>query len=570
MRILLLTHAFNSLTQRLFVVLREQGHDVSVEFDVNDATTADAVARYEPELIVAPFLKRAIAEPIWRNHVCLIVHPGIVGDRGPSALDWAILNEEASWGVTVLQANGEMDAGDIWATAEFPMRSACKSSLYRHEVTDAAIQAVTAAIERFESRWYRPTPLAAVQKSTLGQCRPVARQTDRRIDWRRDSTRDVLRKIHSADGVPGVRVELFGRPVHLYDAHREGRLKGKPGTVIARSGAAICVATTDGAIWIGHARAPDSAFPFKLPASRVFAAEIDNLPDIAASENSGYRDLWYEEYGDVGILRFPFYNGAMSTDQCERLRHAFVTATKRDTRVIVLAGGPDFWSNGMHLNLIEAADSAADASWENINAIDDLAAEVLRTTSHITVAALCGNAGAGGVFLARAADEVWAREGIVLNPHYKDMGNLFGSEFWTYLLPRYCGAERAEQISQARLPMGVTEAFRLGLIDRVINVSRLRFDDEVTFRAKALAGSGDFATKLDIKNRQRRDDEVARPLDAYREEELKRMRLNFYGFDPSYHVARYNFVYKIPKSRTPLTLAKHRRTAAEQGVRNVS
>ena len=31
-----------------------------------------------PELIVAPFLKRAIPESIWSKHVCLIVHPGIV------------------------------------------------------------------------------------------------------------------------------------------------------------------------------------------------------------------------------------------------------------------------------------------------------------------------------------------------------------------------------------------------------------------------------------------------------------------------------------------------------------
>lgn len=37
------------------------------------------------------------------------------------------------------------------------------------------------------------------------------------------------------------------------------------------------------------------------------------------------------------------------------------------------------------------------------------------------------------------------------------------------------------------------------------------------------------------------------------------MRLNFYGFDPSYHVARFNFVHKVAKSRTPLTVALHRR-----------
>jgi putative two-component system hydrogenase maturation factor HypX/HoxX len=40
------------------------------------------------------------------------------------------------------------------------------------------------------------------------------------------------------------------------------------------------------------------------------------------------------------------------------------------------------------------------------------------------------------------------------------------------------------------------------------------------------------------------------------------MKLNFYGFDPSYHVARYHFVFKVPKSRTPLYLARHRGRAA--------
>ena len=36
MRILLLAHSFNSLTQRLWVELGDLGHDVTVEFDVPD------------------------------------------------------------------------------------------------------------------------------------------------------------------------------------------------------------------------------------------------------------------------------------------------------------------------------------------------------------------------------------------------------------------------------------------------------------------------------------------------------------------------------------------------------
>ena len=45
------------------------------------------------------------------------------------------------------------------------------------------------------------------------------------------------------------------------------------------------------------------------------------------------------------------------------------------------------------------------------------------------------------------------------------------------------------------------------------------------------------------------------------------MKLNFFGFDPSYHVARYNFVYKVPRSRTPLWLATHRRRGTSPAPR---
>ena len=68
-------------------------------------------------------------DSIWKSHTCLIVHPGIEGDRGPSSLDWAIKGGATEWGVTLLHAAEEMDAGRIWGTATFPMREASKGSL---------------------------------------------------------------------------------------------------------------------------------------------------------------------------------------------------------------------------------------------------------------------------------------------------------------------------------------------------------------------------------------------------------------------------------------------------------
>jgi putative two-component system protein, hydrogenase maturation factor HypX/HoxX len=552
MRILLLAHRFNSLAQRLHVELVERGHHVSVEVHVNDALVREAVALFDPEIILAPFLKRAIPEDTRRTRRCLIVHPGIVGDRGPSALGWAILEGERSWGVTVLEAGAETDTGPVWASVSFPMRAATKSSLYHREVADAAVKAVLAALARLQSFAFvarRPRP---EDPTVLGRTRPPCREADRAIDWFNDSTDTVLRKIHSADGTPGARDELYGRIVRLYDAHEADSLVGRPGEVIARCGGALARATRDGAVWLGHVgEEHDKAL--KLPATYIFSRQSALLP-----ERHGYAPIRYWEQGPVGFLEFAFYNGAMGTAQCELLRAAYAHALSRPTRVVVLTGGPDYWSNGMHLGLIEAAASPADESWCNLNAMNDLVRDIVTTTDRLVVSALRGNAGAGGVFLAIAADEVWACEGVVLSPHYKDMGNLYGSAYWTYLLPRRTGGKNALRVTRARLPMGVAESHRLGLVDRVLPASARGDDAAIVSMAYMLALDPHFEMRIADKRRRRMVDEAHKPLDAYRAEELRIMRLNFYGFASRYHVARYNFIHKIPKSRPSLTVASHR------------
>lgn len=567
MRILLLTHAFNSLAQRLQAELQERSHQVSIEFDIADSVAEEAVALFKPQLIVAPYLRRAIPESIWSRHVCLIVHPGIIGDRGPSALDWALQSGETEWGVTVLQAEAEMDAGPIWASEVFPLRAAKKSSIYRNEVAQAAVRAVLQAVERFAAGDFAPTPLA-VCNAARGRLRPLMKQSGRAIDWQGDDTATVLRKIHAADGFPGVADSLFGEACHLFDAWPEAVLRGapeaKPGDMLARRETALLRRTRDGAVWIGHAK---RAAGFKLPATLAFTAESAVLPEAPLgnwwrADGKTWQDIAYEESNGVGFLHFEFYNGAMSTSQCERLRSALSWARQRPVKVLVLMGGADFWSNGIHLNVIEAAQSPADESWSNINAMNDLARELIETDGQITVAALAGNAGAGGCFLARAADLVWAREGVMLNPHYKNMGNLYGSEYWTYLLPRRLGeqgvGDKSRAIMRNRQPLTARRAAQTGFTDACLAGDIHAFRIDVARRAAEVAAAPEFAAQLAAKRERRARDEAEKPLAAYREEELAHLRRNFYGFDPSYHVARHRFVRKSPASWTPRHLARHR------------
>jgi len=609
MRILFLASAHNSLSQRLLIELTNAGHEIRVAVVATRQEMTDAVAQETPDLIIAPMLKSAIPEEVSSRCLCLIVHPGIKGDRGPSSLDWAIANDEKSWGVSILEAAPEFDAGSIWASHEFPVDAdpPAKSSLYRGPVTEAAVRGILEAVARietgeFKSGAWRPEKLSDALPYARGRLRPPIKQADRAIDWTGDKTAAIVRKIRAADSAPGVLSTLLGISCFLYGAHKEDRIKGPPGKVLARRDGAICIGTVDGALWISHLKAKgdpvaqkeachlaqagigcafcDEEFctiaGVKLPATQVLGPLLRGVPEAplpidAPTDHRTFREIVYREEGQVGYLSFDLYNGAMSTEQCYRLRDAFLHARSRPTKVIVLLGGTNFWSNGIHLNTIEASADPAEQSWRNINAMDDLVYEIINTMSHLVIAGLRGNAGAGGAILALAADRVYAKSGVVLNPHYRGMGELYGSEYWTYLLPRRVGPGKALELTQSCKPIGVKAACEMGFLDDAFGADVGAFETELKQRAQRLALGPELRAMLRKKHESRLDDEQVKPLASYRAEELEQMKINFFGSDRAYHEARRRFVFKgnpppegIASVATPMNVASAAR--AEQPV----
>jgi putative two-component system hydrogenase maturation factor HypX/HoxX len=559
---LLLSSSYNSLTQNADVTLRARGHAVCVATATKAEAMREAVDAFRPDLIVCPMLTQMIPRDIWTARICLILHPGIVGDRGAHSLDWAILNGESEWGVTVVQADEHPDAGPVWAACRCRLRDGSKSSLYRDEIARAAIEAMLVAVRRFEHGLFVPAAIDYSHPDVRGRYRPLLKPEQRRIEWSSDPVSTILRKIRSADGTPGLLDEIDGEWFYLYDAHEEGRLVGRPGDIVGRRHGAVCRAAVDGAVWITHLRRAGGAGEkfFKLPATDVLAHRVARVPERplaidATPQHRTYRDIWYEERNGVGYVHFRFYNGAMSTDHCRRLAEAIAHARRRPTRVIVLMGGRDFWSNGIHLNVIEAAGDPAQESWRNINAMNDVVHAILTTTDRLTLSALYGSAGAGGVMLALAADRVLARDGIVLNPHYKGMGGLYGSEYWTYTLPKRVGADRARALTERCLPVAVEEALSIGLVDDIILRDDLgtspfeAFRDQVQRTAEDLSRGSRYRRLVAQKQVERERDEHLKPLALYRLEELRQMSRNFWGEDRGYHLARAAFVRKQARDR---------------------
>ena len=557
LKIILLSSAFNGLTQRAWLELRQAGHSPSVVVFTDEASVCEQIEHSGADLVICPFLKDRVPHALWSDakRPVVIIHPGIVGDRGASALDWAITHELTRWGVTALQAVEEMDAGPVWATREFNLPSGLrKSELYNGRVSDAAMLCIREVVEKFIDSFV-PVPLDYRDPKVRGRLQPNMKQDDRTFSWH-DCSRFIKRCIDAADGQPGVLASLAGGQYYVYDAHLDQRT-GIPGTILAVHDDAVLVATGDHSLWIGSLRRKPlpGEETFKQPARHVLAGQLADVPTLDWSiasqpfSDEAYQPIRYRESGHVGELTFEFYNGAMSTEQCQRMVQALRWAKSRDTRVLLIKGGRGSFSNGVHLNVIQAAQDPGAEAWANIQAIDDVCAELL-SARQLVISGVTGNAGAGGVMLALAADIVFARADIVLNPHYKSMG-LYGSEYWTYSLPRAVGPAMAEQLTQACLPVSAMQALQLGMVQEIGPRCPDEFSLWLLQRANAALTDPTYAA---VRERKLRVDQVL--IEQCRDSELQEMQEDMLHNRNQFAEKCSHFVYKRKACGTPARLVE--------------
>ena len=535
MKISLLISSFNSLSQAVLTRLKDKGHSISVTFSINEQQMKQEIEEFNPELILAPFLKAFIAKDIYDKYPTYIFHPAPIGDRGPHSLEYALLSDTQEWGVVILRANELYDGGNIVAQSDFQVRNTYKASLYRQEVVEYSLRALDDFFER---------PIQ--KKQILNPIHKLFKQNGRAIDWDKDTTKTIISKIHLSDSFPGVLDEILGVECYLFGAHNEEKLRGTTKEILAKRDGAICLGTKDGAVWITHLKEVNR---FKLPATYVLKEKIagvkeHRLPLLFDKSYDTFYEVSVEKHDNVAYLCFNFHNGAMSAEQCIRLKYAF-EYLKEESEVIVLVGGMDFFSNGIHLNILEDSKKQGEDGWSNINAMNDLIKSILEADEVVTVASLARNAGAGGVFMALACDYVIAKENVILNPHYKTLG-LSGSEYHTYTLPKRVGEEIAKKLLDDALPISVEYAKKIAMIDKVFQTKN--YYEELHNFASSLYSEDYIWDKQDRLETQRE------LMQRCKRDELNKMHPEFWQESSSFHTLRHEFVYKLCPVETPQRL----------------
>lgn len=534
MKVLLLISSFNSLSQRVYCELKELKYEVKILLS-NDKELKQEIKDFSPDLIFCPYLKEYISRDIYENYATFILHPGVIGDRGHQSLDHAINNEVKQWGVVILKANEELDGGDIYASSNFPMRKASKGSIYRNEVCDASLIALKELLKNLEDKTFK------VKAQIKNEIHPRLKQEHRKINWQEDLTDTIIKKINMSDSYPGVKEELLGKSCYLYAVCKEDTLKGKPKEILAKRDGAICLGTLDGAVWISHLKQEGG---FKLPATYVLKDKLKGIqekriPLILDKKKETYYEIYLEQKDDIAYLYFDFHNGAISSEQAIRLKYA-IDFLKEECKVLVLMGGEEFFSNGIHLNILEDSKKQGEDGWSNINAMNDVVRSILFSEDIITVASFSKNAGAGGVFLGLACDYCIGRQGVVLNPHYKTMG-LSGSEYHTYSFYKRVEKQKADEILNKCLPVGSSKAKEIGIFDEVLEGKS--YDESLEKFCQSLIKNEDsYANFIEEKADFLYENE--QEIESLKEKELQKMYLEFWDEKSSFHKLRKEFIYK--------------------------
>ncbi len=537
MKILLLISAFNSLSQAVYTRLKDDGHILDVVFAINEKQMKAEIELFSPELILCPYLKAFISEDIYDKYPTYIFHPGPIGDRGPNSLEYALLDSKKDWGIVILRANELYDGGEIVSQSKFEVRKTYKASLYRQEVVKHSLK----ALDKFFTN-----PLNIEQ--ILNPLHKKFNQIMRKIDWYNDDTDTIISKINLSDSFPGVFDEIMGVNCYLYGVHKEDKLRGGIKEILAKRDGAICLGTKDGALWISHLKEPHR---FKLPATYVLKEKIvgvkeHRLPLLFDKSYNTFYEVSVEKRDNVAYLCFNFHNGAMSAEQCIRLKYAF-DYLKEENDVIVLVGGMDFFSNGIHLNILEDSKKQGEDGWSNINAMNDLIKSILEADEVVTVASLARNAGAGGVFMALACDYVVAKEDVVLNPHYKTLG-LSGSEYHTYTLPKRVTSEVLNMLLDEALPISVKYAKKINMIDEVFNSEN--------YYEKLHNFASSIYDENFIWDKQDRIEKEKVLMQQCKRNELEKMYPEFWNDLSEFHSLRREFVYKTCLQETPKRLKR--------------
>ena len=184
-----------------------------------------------------------------------------------------------------------------------------------------------------------------------------------------------------------------------------------------------------------------------------------------------YQYFQIESHDKIGILRFnrPDRLNAFDAAMSRELPLAFHAVLNDDnSRVVVLTGNGRGFCAGADVNFLQdlaAGKKLVDA--ENLVIGGRQVIEMLRSSDKPVIAAINGPAAGGGAGIALACDLRLMAQSASIGFTFSRIG-LHPDLGCMYFLPRLAGPAKAAELFMTGEMIGADEAFRIGLVNRIV------------------------------------------------------------------------------------------------------
>ena len=177
-------------------------------------------------------------------------HPSLLPKhRGPSSINWPIIQGETETGLTIFWPDEALDEGPILLQKEVEIGpDDTLGSLYFNHLFPMGVDAMLEAVDLVREG---KAPRIA-QDESQATYESWCRKADAEIDWSKPAA-EVYNLIRGTDPQPGAWTVIGGNEVQIYDAARGDR-SGASGTVLAVTEHGFEIAAADGSVLVQRVR----------------------------------------------------------------------------------------------------------------------------------------------------------------------------------------------------------------------------------------------------------------------------------------------------------------------------
>ena len=225
-------------------------------FEFKRLRDEEAITQFKmvkPELCIMAFVTDIVPMEMINYPVLGTIqyHPSLLPlHRGPSSINWPIINGESSTGLTIFWPDNGLDTGPVLMQKEVEITTKeTLGDLYFKKLFPLGVEAIIESVELVRSG---KAP-KIVQDESMATYEGWCKADDVQVKWE-ENTSTVFNMIRGADPQPGANTTFNGTKLSLYDAAASSDNTAIPGTVVSVDEFGIHVSTGDGAVNIRRVR----------------------------------------------------------------------------------------------------------------------------------------------------------------------------------------------------------------------------------------------------------------------------------------------------------------------------